>query len=251
MNWSSNQLMWLLALASLVSTSGYAAMSCESLVATGHPSYPPVSEAQGNTLIGRAPDLVSAVALDMGIELSIKNYGDWELAQTATERGEADIIFGIYKNNERMTWLDYMEPAFMMDPVSIAVRQGQEFAFSDWDDLKGHKGVTNAGESYGNQFDAFIANELNVTHLHGVDKAFDFLIDGSADYLIIGLYPGQREATLLGLDNEVEFLPHQVASFGMYVGFSKASKCGHLKAHFSEVLGELIDGKNSVNAVSD
>ena len=136
----------------------------------------------------------------------------------------------------------------MMDPVSIAVRQGQEFAFSDWDDLKGHKGVTNAGESYGNQFDAFISSELNVTHLHGVDKAFDFLIDGSADYLIIGRYPGQREATLLGLDNEVDFLPHEVASFGMYVGFSKASKCGDLKAQFSEALVKLIDEKKAVDA---
>jgi len=43
-----------------------------------------------------------------------------------SEEREADIIFGIYKNDERMKWLDYVEPAFMMDPVSVVVRRARD-----------------------------------------------------------------------------------------------------------------------------
>lgn len=248
MNWHLNRLVVFFLIGFAVPMSGHAVMMCERLTVTGHPSYPPVSEAQGSTLVGLAPDLISAVASKMGVEVSIKNYGDWAVAQTATRRGEADIIFGIYKNNERETWLEYMGSPFMLDPVSIAVRKGQSFAFSDWADLKGHKGVTNAGESYGDRFDAFMASDLTVTHIHGVDKAFAFLVDGSADYLIIGLYPGQREVALLGLENQVDFLPQEVASFGLYVGFAKASKCGDMKTQFADVLGQLIEVRNTVDA---
>ena len=34
------------------------------------------------------------------------------------------MIFGIYKNDERARYLDFIEPPFMTDPVSIVVRKG-------------------------------------------------------------------------------------------------------------------------------
>lgn len=224
----------------LVPTLGQAQMACNTLVITGHPTYPPVSQAQGSTLVGLAPDLVSDISGNMGVEVVIKNYGSWELAQAATRSGMADIIFGIYKNNERMAWLDYIDPPFMMDPVSIVVRKGDAFSFSGWDDLKGHRGVTNEGESFGNKFDAFIADELTVSRTQSVDKAFEALVDKRADYLIIGLYPGQLEAQQLNLTKKVKFLSHEVDSFGMYVAFSKASKCNAMKAEFSKQLSALV-----------
>ena len=47
--------------------------------------------------------------------------------------------------------------------------------------------MTNAGESYGDRFDAYMAKELSVARADGVDKAFAALLARQADYLIIGL----------------------------------------------------------------
>jgi len=215
--------------------------TCTSLTVTGHPSYPPVSEAKDGTLVGAAPKLVTAIADRMDAKTTVKDYGSWDKAQAATRAGEADVIFGIYKNDERAKWLDYVEPPFMMDPVSIVVRKGEGFAFAAWDDLKGRKGVTNAGESFGNKFDAFMAASLTVARADGVDKALGALMDKSADYLIIGLYPGKLEAEKLGLGPKVEFLAKPVDSFGMYVGFAKASKCNAMKEEFAAILAKGVE----------
>ena len=140
-----------------------------------------------------------------------------------------------------MKWLDFVEPAFMIDPVSIVVRRGEGFAFATWEDLKGRKGVTNEGESFGSKFDSFMESSLTVKRARGVDKAFQALANGSADYLIIALYPGRIIARKLGLAKKVEFLPKHVDSFDMYVGFSKKSKCNALKTGFAEHLRKAVE----------
>ncbi|MDP1645727.1 MAG: transporter substrate-binding domain-containing protein [Thiobacillus sp.] len=138
--------------------------------------------------------MVASIAKQLGVrKVDSKDFGSWENAQGAARSGQADVIFGIYKNDERATYLNYIAPPFMLDPVVVVVRKGEGFAFRKWEDLKGRRGVTNAGESYGNRFDAFMTKELMVARAQGVEKAFEALLRKQADYMIIGLYPGKRE----------------------------------------------------------
>lgn len=216
---------------------------CAALVITGHPSYPPIAWAAQGRIVGAAPSLVSGIAAKLDVkDVASKDFGSWEGAQAAARGGQADVIFGIYKNDARAVYLDYIEPPFMMDPASIVVRKGAGFAFTEWSDLKGRKGVTNTGESYGDKFDAFMAKELTVARAAGVDKAFTALLAQQADYLIIGLFPGREEARKLGLIDRIEFLPKELVSAAMYVAFSKKSKCGALRTGFSAGIRTAVDG---------
>jgi len=166
----------------------------------GHPSYPPVAWAAQGKIVGVAPTLVRGIAEQLGVKKVVsKDFGSWEAAQDAARKGEADVIFGIYKNDTRAVYLDYIEPPFMTDPVAIVVRKGKGFAYAEWSDLKGRKGVTNQGESFGDKFDAFMQSDLTVARAAGVDKAFAARLAGKTDYMIIGLYPGRNEAKRLGL----------------------------------------------------
>jgi polar amino acid transport system substrate-binding protein len=203
-----------------------AADACESLVITGHPSYAPVAWSAKGQIVGAAADMVSAIAHKLGVKnVTSQDFGSWEKAQAAANSGEADVIFGIYKNAERMSYLNYIDPPIMLDPNSVVVRKGEAFPFAKWGDLKGRNGVTNAGESYGNQFDAFMAKELSVTRAPGIENTLDSLLNKQADYLIIGLYPGKIEVSRRGLTDKVEFLPEDINTAEMFVAFSKKSKC--------------------------
>jgi polar amino acid transport system substrate-binding protein len=214
---------------------------CTSLVITGHPVYMPVAWAADGAIVGAAPELVTTIARSLGVKtVTSKDYGSWDKAQAATRDGKADVIFGIYKNDERAAWLDYVEPAFMMDPVVVVVRSGEGFAFSSWDDLKGRKGVTSVGESFGDRFDTFMARSLTVARAPSVEAAFKALAGKQADYLVIGLYPGRLAAKQYGFDGKVEFLSREIDSFGMHVGFSRKSRCGALKAGFGEALRKEV-----------
>jgi polar amino acid transport system substrate-binding protein len=203
-----------------------AGSACPSLVITGHPAYPPVAWASHGSIVGAGPELVASIAKQLGVKKVVsKDFGSWENAQRAARTGQADVIFGIYKNDERAKYLNYIAPPFMLDPNVVVVRKGDGFAFGKWEDLKGRRGVTNAGESYGNRFDAYMNKELSVARVQGVRQAFEALMSKQADYLIIGLYPGKDEARRLAMAEKVDFLPVELETAEMYIAFSKKSKC--------------------------
>ena len=232
----------MLAASSLAGAAAQAQPACARLTITGHPSYPPVAWAADGRIVGAAPTLVSAIAAKLGVEDVVsKDFGAWEAAQAAVRDGDADVIFGIYKNDARAAYMDFVAPPFMTDPVAIVVRKGAGFAYAEWSDLKSRKGVTNAGESYGDKFDAYMKSQLTVARADGVDKTFAALVAGKADYMIVGLYPGRNEAKRLGIADKIAFLPKELLSSPMYVAFSKKSKCGALQAGFATEIKAAVD----------
>jgi len=234
----------------LTGNATFAADECAKITATGHPQYPAIAYKDGDTIAGAAPTLVGAIAKDLKIPLESKFMGTWEEAQAAARDGKADMIFGIYYNDERAKYLDYVQPAFMFDDVAIFVVKGKEFPFKGQDDLIGKKGVTNQGESYGTDFDAFIKDKLDVARTAGINNAFKDLVDGKADYLIAGYYPGLAEAAKDGLKDQIVPLDQAVVTAEMFVAFSKKSPCRSLAEGFGKGITEMTtDGR--FNAILD
>jgi polar amino acid transport system substrate-binding protein len=223
----------------LTSTAAFAADDCAKIVATGHPQYPVIAFRQGDNLVGAAPSLVEAIAKKLNVPLESKFMGNWADAQAAARDGKADLIYGIYYNDERAKYLDYVKPAFMFDDVAIFVPKGKAFPFTGKDDLVGKKGVTNQGESYGNEFDAFMKEKLDVARANGIDAAFKDLLDGKADYLIAGYYPGNAEAAKDGVKDRVEVLDQALLTAEMFVAFSKKSPCTALADKFGQAITEM------------
>src|SRR6476619_3048083 len=162
----------------LMSDAAFAADECTKITATGHRYYPAIAYKDGDKIVGAAPTRVETIAKQLNVPLESKYMGSWEEAQAAARDGKADMIFGIYYNDESATYLDYVQPAFTFDDVAIFVTKGKQFAYKDENDLIGKKGATNQGESYGNNFDAFIKDKLTVARTDGVDGAFKDLLDG-------------------------------------------------------------------------
>ena len=215
---------------------------CKKLIATGHPSYAPVSWEEDGAITGASAKMIEMIGQDLGLTVESKSMGTWANAQNAIKIGSADLIFGIYYNDVRAQYMDYIKPSYMLDPVVLMVPKGKTFRFTKWSDLIGKKGVTNKGESYGPDFDAYIADKLTVIRGDGMEKCFEILLQGKAKYMIVGLYPGMAEAKTLKVWNKIETLPRQLKAFKMYVAFSKQSPC-YAKYHriFSEKIEELIE----------
>jgi polar amino acid transport system substrate-binding protein len=225
--------------AALAWPSAFAAEECVKITATGHPQYPALAYSDGDAIAGAVPTLVETIAKQVNVPLESKNMGSWADAQEAARAGTADMIFGIYYNDERAQYLDYVQPAFMYDDVAIFVAKGKSFPFTGQDDLIGKKGVTNQGESYGTAFDAFIKDKLEVARADGIDNAFKDLLSGKADYLIAGYYPGLAEAAKAGLKDQIEVLDQALLTAEMFVAFSKKSPCRSLAGKFGEGITEM------------
>jgi polar amino acid transport system substrate-binding protein len=234
----------------LTSASAIAA-DCTKITATGHPQYPVIAFQQGDALVGAAPMLVEAIAKKLDIPLESKFMGNWADAQAAARDGNADLIYGIYYNDERAKYLDYVQPAFMYDDVAIFVAKGKAFPFKGQADLIGKKGITNEGESYGTEFDAFMKEKLNVARAAGIDAAFKELLAGNADYLIAGYYPGLAEAAKQGIKDQIEVLDQAVVTAEMFVAFSKKSPCAALSEKFGQAITEMTTDGSFDKMLSD
>jgi polar amino acid transport system substrate-binding protein len=209
------------------------------LIASGHPTYPPVMWRENDKIIGAGADIVNIILTQIGIPFEIKYTGDWAQVQKNAKDGKIDVIVAAYKTDERSTYMDYSIP-YMKDSVMIFVKKGNSFPFKSWNDLVGKTGTTNISESYGQEMDEIINTKLDVKRVP-IKKGFQMLIDGKSDYMIIGEYSGLSEAKSLGFFDDVEYLPNPFTVEDFYVAFSKKSKyLGYLPA-FNEKLKELID----------
>lgn len=184
------------------------------------------------------------MAGDLGVAVESRHTGSWADAQAEMREGRADAIVGIYYNDERAGYLDYVRPSFMPDPVVAMVAKGKAFRFAGRGDLIGRKGVTNEGESYGPEFDAFIAGRLTVARARGVEATLDDLVAGKADYAIIGLYPGFDEAAKHGLAGRLEALEPPLLTAEMFLAFAQKSPCRALAGKVGAALAAMrADGR--------
>jgi len=215
--------------------------SCEKLLITGHPSYAPVAWEKGGAILGASVKMIELIAQELGVTVESKSMGSWADAQDAIKKGTSDVIFGIYYNDVRAQYMNYIEPAYMLDPVVLMVPKGKAFRFNKWSYLIGKKGVTNKGESYGPEFDAYMADKLDVVRGEGMERCFQILLQDKADYMIVGLYPGIAEAKKLKVWDKIEIFPRQLNAFKMYVAFSKNSPC-YAKYHhiFREKIQNMV-----------
>jgi len=241
----------LVAAASLAGSAAFAADTCETITLTGHPQYPVIAWKDDDKIVGAAPALVEAIGKMLNVPVESKAMGSWADAQDAVREGKVDMIVGVYYNDERAQFLDYVQPAFVFDPVVAFVAKDKAFAYSGQDDLIGKKGATNKGESYGNEFDAFIKDKLTVERTDGIDDAFKDLMDGKVDYVLAGYYPGLAEATRMEIEGKVKPLEPSLLSPEMFVAFSKKSPCISLMPKFSEALTVLTTDGSFHKMVQD
>lgn len=214
---------------------------CTKIVATGHPEYPVMAFKEGDRISGAAPLLVGEIAKDLEIPFDSKFMGSWSEAQAATRDGKADMIIGVYYNDERAEYLEYVKPPFVYDPVQVFVASDQPFEFKGQTDLIGKKGVANEGESFGTTFDAFLKEKLTVTRVDGLAAAFDAVLSGDADYVIAAYYPATAELARLALDDKIQPLEPELFSEELFVAFSKKSPCVALSSKFGKGITELTE----------
>ena len=212
----------------------------ETYIFSGNPNAPPVVWEQNQELVGLAPDLAETIFKSLEIPYQLRRFGDWQNVQLKAQKGEIDMILSAYKNNEREAYLHFSDP-YLSQPTVILVEKGKEFSFSSWDSLIGKKGVSNRGESYGEKFDRFIGEKLDVSY-HGFERAIQVLNLGEADYMIIDLYTALIYVKLLQGEDAVTILDPPVTVQNFHFAIHKDSE---LAARLPEINAKIQENLHS------
>ncbi len=209
------------------------------LVISGHPEAPPVMWEKKGMLTGIGPQLITRILEQEQVSYQLRPEGSWVEVQDKVRTGEVDILAGAYKNSQRQEYMEFSVP-YLKSPVVIVVKKDNKFPFSSWNDLIGKKGVSNVGESYGEKFDAFIKEKLNVTYAP-YERAFTMLAEEAADYLVIDLYPSVVYAKLLRVEDKIAYLDNPVTLQQWHITISKKSPALDLLPKINERIGQMVE----------
>ncbi len=207
-------------------------------VVSGNPKAPPVVWEQYDKLTGVGPDIAKDILTELKLDYDIKVTGDWQQVQDKCKNGEIDMIVSAYKNDERAKYMNFSLP-YLPQPTVIVVKKGKEFPFGQWESLIGKKGASNIGESYGQEFDAFIQDKLDVKFI-AFERAVALLSSGETDYLIVDLYTALIYARLLRGEDSITILDPPVTTQTFHLTIGKNSPMAAQMPAINKKLSRLV-----------
>lgn len=207
---------------------GVAAPSCETLTASGNPEYPPLlweDPRDPGNLTGAATALLEEILEPLGVKLKVQSLGSWARVQRLARVGELDMVAGAFMTKERIQYMDYLLPPFTHLPTSVWVPKDQVFEYRHWPDLKGKHGSTLINNSFGQGFDRYAKENLQMAGVRTIEQSFEMALAGRVDYVLYERLQGQVKLQRLGLADKFVVLDVPVSNEGLFFTFSKNSPC--------------------------
>ncbi|WP_239985615.1 substrate-binding periplasmic protein [Marinobacter salexigens] len=204
------------------------APNCKKLTASGNPEYPPLLWADPGVpehLTGAVTALLGEILESLGVELEVENLGSWARVQRLAKIGELDMVAGAFITSERIRHMDYLLPPFTNLAASIWVPKGKAFEYRHWPDLQGKRGGTLINNSFGQGFDRYAEENLQIVGVRTIEQSFEMANAGRIDYVLYERLQGQVKLQRLGLADEFVALDVPVSKEGLFFTFSKSSSC--------------------------
>lgn len=119
------------------------------------------------------------------------------------------------------------------------MQKDQVIPFATWDELKPLVGGVAFGDTYGNGFDEYLAENLTVESAPSMIENFKKLDTGRIDYFVSGYYMGMAMLESSKLSERIVALSPPISNNSIHLGFSKKSKYIYLLPEIDEKLAQL------------
>ena len=240
------RLLLFIAFSGLLAVDAMAAGSCDKLVATGSPDYPPYlwrDPANTQRLIGADADLLKQIGDGIGVKIELVYAGTGAEAEEDVRSGRVDLLLATQLSLAQLEQMDYIHPAMQRTLTQVWMQKARPFAFAGWDDLLGRSGELSASTALSPEFDSFARQSLVLQRTPELSKAFQKLLLGRIDYVLAERYPGQLIAEQLGMTSQLDASGPAVSSSGLYLALSHNSACNdmELRGQLAIKMTELVN----------
>lgn len=220
--------------------------ACETLEVSGNPEYPPLLWQSSQTpglLTGAVPQLLREIVEPLGVKVEVREVGSWARVQRQAELGEIDLVAGAFITSERIGYLDYVLPPMMHLETSVWAPKNRQFNYHHWPDLRGKKGSTVINNSFGQRFDRYAIENLDVDGVRSIEQSFLMAQAGRVDYVLYERLQGEVKLVRLGLADDFVALEPAISREGLFFAFPKRSRCNSeaLREAFMLSLNQLTN----------
>ncbi|MFZ6848857.1 substrate-binding periplasmic protein [Undibacterium sp. RuRC25W] len=208
---------------------------CERVVISADPAYPPLHWYDGKQFRGASIELTTKALIELGIPYEIRYLGPWKRVLVAAENGVVDMVTTLKDTTERRQFLTFSTPV-LSNPVAVFVRVEEPFPFTNKEDLIGRRGGIARGNRFGQPFDQFMDEQLQIEAAQNMETSFRMLLGHRFDYVLTGYYPALLALQTARWDANIVALRPFVIETPNLVGFVSKSPCvKYLKVFNDEI----------------
>ena len=205
----------------------HSSATCTRLIASGNPQYPPYlwrNASDEDELVGANAELMQWLSREINLPIEVRYVGPWSRVQEEARAGRIDLIAGAFFTLPRTEYMDYVYPPFRETRSVVLVREAKPLRYSKWADLQGRSGLTVVNNSFGEEFDRFMKEKLQMTRVASLEQALKMLELGRGDFLLYEDSPAEAYVASLGIQG-LKALSPPVAQERLYVTLSHRSAC--------------------------
>ncbi|NBA98588.1 ABC transporter substrate-binding protein [Pseudomonas sp. R5(2019)] len=205
-----------------------------------YPVYPPISWSDGSQVRGVAPNVVKAVFGKLGYQVETVVLGNWQRCLLDAAQGRVDVVLA-YSSPEREQSLQFSQVPVLREEVAVFVNRRHPVQFNRLDDLAQYRGGLLFGESYGPDFDRFVARHGNIEWVAGSQQNFGKLIRGRIDFIT-----HERRTGLLYVEHlpgaaDIQALPKALSVDYLRLAVSRRSGLAERMPEIDAQLQQLVD----------
>ncbi|WP_426416683.1 hypothetical protein [Aestuariirhabdus sp. LZHN29] len=225
--------------------------TCEQVKLAGHPNLPPVVWGDYLSTLGSAPDLVEEMLAEQGIAVASDFKGGNNRVMRDFRLGKFDINPAMARSPETEAYTIFIEPPIYTQSYIVITNRRSNLNISDWNQLRGLKGVASKDTYLGNRFETFADAELDLIRIQNAQQGLKMLHVGRIDYAIYPQIQDDLFVSLLNMEGVFEKMPVDIATFELYVGISKASTCDLPLEAMASWISHSIESGHSAHVMND
>lgn len=205
-----------------------------------YPVYPPISWSDGKQVRGLAPTVVRQLFARLGYEVEIVVLGNWKRCLLDAAEGRVDVVLA-YNSDQRDQGMRFSTVPVLREEVAVFFNRQRPVTFERLEDLASYRGGLLFGESYGPDFDRFVARHQNIEWVSDSQQNFGKLIRGRIDFVIQERRTGQLFVEHLPGAKDIQALPTALSVDYLRVAVSRHSPLSQHMAQIDEQLQRMTD----------
>ncbi len=198
--------------------------------------FPPFEYTENNTVAGINKEIIEEACRRLEIT-PVFTQLPWKRALKYAKEGQADAIFSLFKNDERVQYYNFPEENINTVKMVLITNRENDIEIKSMEDLKGKVVGVYLGSSYGEKFDS--AEWINKTPAATNESLLRKQVVGRTDVVVIDERMAKYWCKKIDAENKFKTLSFTVTENPTYVAFSKASEKEsgkNIAQKFSEVL---------------
>ncbi|UVJ45761.1 transporter substrate-binding domain-containing protein [Pseudomonas sp. LS1212] len=205
-----------------------------------YPVYPPISWSDGKQVRGLAPSVVKAVLGKLGYEVEIVVLGNWKRCLLDAAEGRVDVVLA-YSSEQREQSMHFSKVPVLREEVAVFFNRKHPVHFERLEDLARYRGGLLFGESYGPDFDRFVARHGNIEWVSDSQQNFGKLVRGRIDFITHERRTGQLYVEHLQGGADIQALPNSLSVDYLRLAVSRRSRLAGQMPQIDAELQRLAD----------